>query len=269
MGKRVSYKHIKYFNEYLNGMKRRRMDFLLTKTTYSRKITDEDSVVVFNDRGMDDNKTLHLLNRVRSDAKNWRFENGKLVNQHIDFFKLFNNPRRSKVMCKIDVNSAYWTYAIQKGIVSQETDDLYREYFKGVDSKTAKQARLKALGSLATKKLLIPYVNGKPDYDNEQINVQETRDIYMSICAGIDNLMKDAQKKIEGCYYYYWDCVFVESSFSRESVDFFLEKGYDVTTDETKIEVVKVKDNYYLITTTDGTMYMTRKEDKHLLEDPF
>ena len=103
--------------------------------------------------------------------------------------------------------------------------------------------------------------------DTEQIIEHPARPIYMEVCRGIDDLMKECQQKVEGCIYYYWDCIFTTKKFEKQVIDFFKDRKYEVSVDETSLEVVNVGDAVYLLSTKEAKMYMVRKEDKHLLSE--
>ena len=146
---------------------------------------------------------------------------------------------------------------------------MFLNYYEGDSYLSAKKARLKALGSLATTKQIINYIDGEADYTNIKVVTEKTKDLHMEVCRGVDDLMKECEKAVESCCYYYWDCMFIPKKFEREAVEFFMNKGYDVKVGHTKLEVVKVKDIHYLVSTTVGEkdkVYMTRQEDNKILD---
>ncbi len=267
--KRTSYRHIKFYKEKLKELKLRGMDFEVTKTSYTRKIKTEQYTIIYNEAGKGDRRSLHLINNVRSDAKKYLESGANLRDTNINFFHLFNRPVSDKVMSKIDIKAAYWNYAFKRGIVSVKTNKMFLDYYEGENYKTAKKARLKALGSLSTTKQIINYIDGKADYENVKVITEDTKDLYMEICRGVDDLMKECEKAVESCCFYYWDCMFIPQRFEKDAIDFFVNKGYDVSVGHTKLEMVEVKDIKYLISTTVGEkdkVYMTRQEDKKILD---
>lgn len=88
----------------------------------------------------------------------------------------------------------------------------------------------------------------------------------MEVCNGIDRLMKDVNFNIDGCVYYYWDCIFVKKKFEKEVIEYIESRGYDVSTEETKLEYIKIGETGYLLSTSDSKIYMTKKENGFLLE---
>jgi hypothetical protein len=182
---------------------------------------------------------------------------------------MFNVFDDDEVICKIDMRSAYWTLALQKGIITKETNDIFEKLAENYDEKFSKDLRLKALGALATTKFFQTYGHGV--LKKEKSIAEPTKPLYMEICLGVDRIMRQTNKEVEGCVYYYWDCIFVKKNSSEEVIEFFKKQGYDCSIKETKISYVKVGENGYIISKSDNKIYMTRKDNykniKHEIGD--
>jgi len=261
------YFSIKRYADKLESLKRKKMDFELVTTSYTKKIITKNEVMFFNDEGDNDNKVLLLISAVRNDAKNFLKKSNieDVANIETDFFNLLDIIENDEVIVKVDLKSAYWEYALKVGIISQKTNEKFLSWYEGIESFYAKQARLKALGSLATSKFTSIYKDGKFAY-SMPVHTEKTKAIYMEICNGIDRLMKDCNINVEGCVYYYWDCIFVKKKFEQQVIDYINSRGYDVSTQETKLEPIKIGDIGYMLSTSDNKIYMTRTENKHLLD---
>lgn len=259
--------HIKYFDKKFTSLKNQGVEFELTSTSYTKKITTKNEVIFFNPEGEDDKKVLLLISAVRSDAK--KFKTNKTVDDirsvETDFFNLLDIIKNDELIVKVDIKQAYWEFALKSGVISKETNDKFLSWYENIDAKYAKSARLKALGSLATSKYTSFYGEGKFK-SSDPPKTEKTKDIYMEICNGIDKLMKDCNFNVEGCKYYYWDCIFVKKEFEQDTIDYLNSRGYDVTTEETKLEFIKIGDIGYLLSTSDSKIYMTKKENKFLLD---
>ncbi len=189
MQKKVKYLKLVQFNKYFERLQEDKRSFDLQRTTYSRVIIIDNRKIIFNDRGETDYKTLALISKVRKDAQRFLlYEEWNSVS-YIDFFNMLDLPKSNEVISKVDIKAAYWSYAKMNNVVSEETDQYLKKKFEGHSYQFTKQARLKALGSLATTKYKISYIDGKPDYDTEEIITQPTRNIYMNICKGIDDIV--------------------------------------------------------------------------------
>jgi hypothetical protein len=271
MSKKQRYLHIKHFSNKLELLKKQKLDFELTSTSYTKKITTEKEVMFFNPEGEDDKKVLLLISSVRSDAKKFLAKKTKedsleeVRSLETDFFNLLDIIKSDEIIVKVDIKQAYWEYALKVGIITKATNDKFLTWYENIDAYYAKQARLKALGSLATSKFTSIYQGGKLTY-NKPPSTEKTRDIYMEVCNGIDRLMKDCNFNVDGCKYYYWDCIFVSKEFEQDAIDYINSRGYDVSTEETKLEYVTIGDIGYLLSTSDNKIYMTKKENKFLLD---
>lgn len=267
---KVSYYHISLFPEFISEYKTRRLDFKLCETTYTKKIKIGRETKIFNSKGKSDNKAMLLMNKVRTDASNYleclsicEDKNELLRETNINFYRLFKKPTIKEEIVKVDLKSAYWQYALKRGIITNGTDNTFKKLYKWSDNNIAKQARLRALGGLATQKREIDYNNGKADYDTEILNIEKTKPLYLEICRGVDELMLECKNQIEGVIYYYWDCIFVSKHFSEDAIEFFKDQKYNVNVDQDKIEFVEHKGNSYIISTKNDKCYMVREEDKN------
>lgn len=256
--------HIKYFDKEFKAMLRSGIEFELIRTTYSRRLTNNEEQYHFDNKTDEFKAVLNLINVVRREANEWLKAGGTIRETPIDYFNLLRTPT-DEVMAKIDLRSAYWRYALLNNIITEETDRQLKAIFEDCPVEDYKNARTKILGSLATRKTVQLYAGGQPVGDPEIIT-QPTRPIYIEICRGVDDLMKECASEIEGCVYYYYDCMFVSYKFSDEVIDFFRKKQYDVSVEETKLEFFKIGEVGYLVSTADDKMYVTRRENRHLLD---
>ncbi len=265
MGKKTIYYKISLFDDYLRDLKVTKQSFELSATTYTRKVKKEQYSIIFNQSGKPDKRSLCLINKVRRDGKKYLEAGGQTRESFVNYFKLFQVPDSSKVIHKVDITSAYWSQGLKLGIIQQDTDTYYQDLYEGIPAKEAKGARLKAFGSLATKKYIINYKDGARQLETERLKIEPTREIYIETCRLIDEMMRECAKEIDGCYYYYYDCMFVGEGFSNEVVEFFKEKEYNVTIKTTKLEYKTIMGCDYVLSIADDKMYCTRREDKHML----
>lgn len=266
MSKKQIYNKIKDYNNYLVRFKKYKWDFEVCSTTYTKKIITKNCIYFFNEDGKEDVKQLLLISAVRNDAKKFlqTHKNISVGQNKTDFFNLLDNIKSDTVIKKVDLRSAYWTYAMKMGVVTEETNNKFIEWYKNKVVSFSKNARLKALGSLATTKYSKFYEKGILIKDSPPES-QFTKDLYMEICNGIDRLMKDLNFNVDGCLYYYWDCMFIDSDAEEEVVAYLNKRGYEVSVEEIKIEFLTMGGNGYLYSLDDGKMYMTKRENRHLL----
>lgn len=266
MAKKQRYHDIKHYESKLHKLKKDYRNFQTENTTYTKKIVTDDEIIFFNEGGEDNNSRLLLINAVRNDAKKYLEKNvvQEIYRKETCFFNMLDVIESKKVIRKIDLKSAYWEYARKIGVITEETNNKFLEWYKSVDPYFAKQDRLAALGALATTKYTNIYINGRWSH-SLPVYTEPTRPLYMEICNGVDRLMKDCNFNVPGCKYYYWDCIFVEDDFSEEAIEYLKSRGYEVSVEETKLEYVTIGNVGYLLSMMDGKVYMTKKENKILL----
>lgn len=260
--KKIFYFKIKDSDQYIKKLISNKDNFILEQTKYTRKIKKEDGTsIIFNEDGFEDIYVLSLINSVRNDAKKYKFTKQE-EEELIQYYKLYLDPQGYDII-KVDLSSAYWVGAIQKGLISEKTDNLFHKIYDNKKREIGKSARLKALGSLATRKSIRTYEKGK--LINETVNIEATRDIYMSINREIDMLMRKAANEFDKSVYYYWDCLFIAKENSDDLVQYFKEQGYGSTkSNEIVTTVETIFNNKYLVT-TDDKKYIIRKEDEWLI----
>jgi hypothetical protein len=246
-------------------LKLRKANFEVAKTTYSRKIKMKGLTILFNDDGGSDYDSLALINMVRENAKEYlgktSFEQRK---SFIHFSELINKPKSGEVIHKIDVRSAYWSMALKRGVIEELTNRKLLEVFEFKSAEEMKRARLKALGSLATRKMIQIYEFGK--LIKEEPIIENTKELYMDICRDVDNLMRDCVDENQSIIFYYWDCIFAPETISSEVLNYFKKLKYDVQVEHTKLEYVNVANTNWIVSMSDNKAYLVKKESRGLIE---
>lgn len=258
--KKTIYRPFKEFDNFFERCIEDEQSFELHTTGYTKKVIFDGYSVLFNETGTSDERLLHLINMVRSDAKKYLDKNDVKEPESIKFFDLTDKPPTTLVT-KVDISSAYWTTAQQLGVISDKTHETLYKYYD--NNKELKSARLKALGSLATKKIVHVYANG--EWVSSMPNIQPTRDLYMHICGKVDDCMQDIGYNMNGVFYYYWDCLFCEKRTTREVVDAVAKYDYSSKVQETSISVLKIGRNNYLMSKYDKKMYLIPEDSAGLL----
>jgi len=244
----VVYDDLESFYKYKDDFYRFKKVTVL-KTKYSIKIDYGKKKVFLNkDAESQGTNVLGLINRVKRDTQNYidkvGFEKGKAN----DIFWSYYNDESGMItddadgfeVAKIDLSSAYWTKAINGGVVGSDTKK-YFETMNFKDVKEKKSARLKALGSLATVKSTEIYEYGKRSKEIVPPIVNENfRAIYMGIC---NEVAKDMQTVLSyfDAVYYYWDCIFVDPKHIEGVEEMFKNLGYNCTVERHKAKVFKSK----------------------------
>lgn len=255
-----------YFQEEFDKLIKSGAQFEYERTTFTKKLRTDGLTIFFNQEGKADDRVLSLINKTRNDAKDYIEKNGNnLPNSGIYFLDMFQIPESKDVIMKVDLTSAYWKDALKKGIITQDTDDFLNTQFTDYTQKALKGVRLKALGSLATRKEVEFFQDGKSIHWD--IKVQPTKPLYMAVCKTIDDIMRNCRLKVDGCIFYYWDCMFVRKEFAKDVVDFFKSKDFECTKEETRLTYDKIGTKGYITSEVDGKMYLVSSENRNLIKN--
>lgn len=269
MAKRINYYLSIFFDEEFKKLIRTKSDFEYIKTSFTKKLKTSRHTIIFNNDGTGDDMLLSLINKVRNDAKKYLEKNIEKLqstqHERIYFVDMFELPKHDEIIVKVDLTSAYWRFAVQEGIISEETNAFFNTTFDDRTGKEKKEVRLKALGALATRKEIETYKSGV-SVDWEPVE-QETKILYMFICRSIDNVMRECKHECNGCIFYYWDCMFVRKEYEKDVINFFAKKQFECKSEETRLYYDEIGTRAYFTSEVDGKMYMVEREDKHLIEN--
>lgn len=263
----VRYLSIDDYEDFVEDLRKGKNFFETHRTNYTRKVKFDNNTYMFNEDGRNDFQILSLINRVRRDSRAYFEENKEnifkeLKEASIQYFDLIEKPPFEHIeVAKVDINGAYWNYALQNGIISKETDDYLHNEYGG--TKGMKRARLKALGSLATRKIIDVYEDGV--IKTTRLKKEVTYDLYIYINKGINDLMIDACINTKGSFFYYVDCIFTRADAAQELIDFIAKEKYHTTCDETRVSVETILDRKYLLSKSDDKMYVIRPESEWIL----
>lgn len=244
--------------QFKNHLRSIKADFSCVSTNYSTRIKYKKKNFVFSDQELT-KKELELIQRVRNDADNFEGYITKNQSGQIDFFKFYDTVEERQISgYKLDLNSAYWTTAINIGLLSEETVDFFEK--SGLSK--SKKSRLIGLGSLATKRVTQKFVNGKLEKEDFINNELHTR-IYITICEIVSELMAELSMKFhDSIIYYYWDCIFVKENIDIfDVVNFCEERNYEIKIEgETDFYVSKGEYNSFIMDIETLKKYPIRNE---------
>ena len=177
---------------------------------------------------------IKLIESLRNDADNYNDVVGNAVqitqkqSYEIDFYGFIDRDKNDGIIygTKIDFNKAYWQTGLNIGLISKRSEEILTQLEEATPAyakkKDVKGARLKALGALATRKVIYTYEGGKLVAD-EAVFMHgvwpRRRQIYLTICDIVAKAMSDLMVEFfEYCVYYYWDCIFVRETINEEEI---------------------------------------------------
>ena len=124
-------------------------------------------------------------------------------------------------VAEIDLSAAYWNTAHDMGLISGPT------WEKGLSADVPKQARLMALGSIAS-------IKTKMRFDGEEYHFEGTqqgdyRGWFFAVAKRVGEVVSDYfEANPDTCLLYWVDAVFVRVSQRGAAREFFAERGYAV-----------------------------------------
>lgn len=258
------YKYLKLedYETFKYSAIKHRETFTLITTSTTKRIEYEDLKLVFNSTGERLNpKVINLINKVRRDADLYTVasllnKKNNISSEKIEWLKANDCHSQGEYdIIKLDITAAYWTLALQVGLISKQT----YEYWENLDlpPKKQKMARLQALGSLASVKTVTKYVDGKAIGDPELIFNKLRRNSYLYICYLVDQIMNDIriefEKEILG---YYWDCFFIKSENNTDEIMQRLEfRGLSAKEQMTRVILLKDDTGTVIIDKKTGVIY--------------
>lgn len=260
---KVTYLALWEYDEHFAFYEKEKRNFTTEKTTYTKKIKSGNEVKIFNNEGRSDFQILALINKVRNDAKKWLEKNPfPLLNKEDIFWSRLTEKPPNTVISKIDLNGAYWNAALNRGIITDKTNYYLQDNFDKTDN--LKEARLKSLGSLATRKEVTQYISGE-EHERKIVSNETSRHLYMFLCQQIDDLMQDIAVNMQGAFFYYWDCIFTSTESTYEVQEYIRKQKFNYKTKQVTQTMVDIGNHKYIQTIEDDKMYLIQPEHYSIL----
>jgi hypothetical protein len=205
---RSTSKGVKDFINYLNACNH---TFVLSTTTNSNIIVYADKYhkykVIFSEGVYMSKKEMILQRQLKKEIENntkdqeIKFSSAKKIH----FFE-FDSSLKYMVetsgdcvdienVIEMDITKAYYQMAFNLGYISEK-------FFK-MTLKLPKAIRLRLLGSIATKRIVEKWQNGKV-IEMKSVEDIRMRDIWFEICYNVGKVMKECSQAIQDYFIFYW-----------------------------------------------------------------
>ena len=156
----------------------------------------------------------------------------------------FKNSKKARTgfynnVVELDVNSAYWNIALEKGYIDKSL------YDKGLQM--SKITRLVSLGSLATTKQYIHYDAELNKFEDMGKDYDEVlRSFFFDVSKTLDDMMLECFEMIgyDNVFFYWVDAFFIKKEYQKQVHEFFENRGLKL-----KTKLIK-------------SMYINNEEDK-------
>ena len=186
----------------IKKLKKEKKNFQTISTGYSTKIIVENSNIdYFLAETFSGEKFFYYVNKLKKEIKESGIFVDEIPQDEIKYFDIYQkineidfSMSEKSVYC-IDINSAYLSVLFKEGFISQ---DLFIEL-----SQVEKEIRLKIVGSLATQKTIIKYIEGKP-VSIESKTDENMRNIFFYLCYEIGRTMNHIKQYCRQNYLFFW-----------------------------------------------------------------
>ena len=231
---RSTSKGIRKFINYLNSCN---YSFVLSTTTNSSIIIYSDPYgkykVIFSDGVYMSKKEMILQKKLKKEIE--KNTKGKDITfsstKKIHFFE-FDSSLRYMVetsgdcvdienVLEMDITKAYYQMAYNLGYISKK--------FFEITLALPKHIRLRLLGSIATKRIVEKYKDGKV-VEMKVVEDLKMRDIWFHICYNVGKVMKECSEAIQDYFIFYW----------VDGIYFQQHPLYDQKNDPTKQIIAKI-----------------------------
>lgn len=228
----------------LSELQQKGKNHIVTFTNMTTKVETENSIYVINPERVINKSIFIVMNKIASLINKTKIPDDYRGNIKYNLFNETNidNKIKENQIVEIDIVSAYFNAAINLGYLSAENVNEICELSEKckLTTKEFKKAKLMALGSMATRKEIFEFENGK--YVERDLIIKETENIFFHVAFEIDLLMKDIASKFKEHFFFYWvDALFVSAVAEKEIINYINEKGYICTIK--KIQNVYIQKN--------------------------
>lgn len=218
-------KGLKFFNEMRSNLKEQQIDFVCERTNSSGKIVFEQAGVkksyVFSDE-----KTPFSVMNIGKQLKEEIAQHEKKINklnfadnpfdvEYFDFSKSvnlvnnFNFVKTYENVLEADIVGAYYRAALNLGLISPLTFSKCMAL--------PKKYRLRALGSIATVKIVDVYTKGKLT-ESYKLQSDILRKAWFIICSYVGETMQTLANSIGQAFLFYWvDGIYIDLSVMNDS----------------------------------------------------
>ncbi len=228
--------------QILDYLKQNDVEHTIIQTSNSLKIITQNNTFISSNTKLT-NKAFQAIKRIKKYvAENVEYEKIKKP-KNIHYFESKNIPTKETILqdfVEIDVNSAYFTLALQKNYIDSEILNYVKD---------DKIARLVGLGSLATTKTTEKYNTDTKKYEHISTITEPTENVFFDISNDLGEIMYEILTKVipDTQFSFFWvDAIFCHKK-NIENVQNFLKsknlesKIYEIET----IEIKETKDFRY------------------------
>lgn len=221
----LSFEAVHGFIKWLNT---RKESFSIHSTGYTKTIIWKGDKFTFLDNASRNTFVFPCFNKIKSDIKKSNVIIDKVPRFNIEYFGANDFLKRIKgdystEVINIDLCSAYLTTLLNAKLITEDTFN----YVAGADKAT----RLKAVGMLATNKVIFNFENGKLKSHSFACD-EVMRNYFFYCCYEVGQVMRQVADIAGQNFYFFWvDGIYLSGDFDEKLITTVCEeKGYKVKT---------------------------------------
>lgn len=207
--------------------------FEMVSVGMTEKIIHKGDIYTYVDLSETAGRGFHVSKLLRRDVDEWLLDdkNRQSVQKHNEPFReqMFNIGAIEKAInypsVAIDINDCYWNTAYKLGYITKKT------HISGRRKKQWKTGRNASIGSLIKTETIVPYENGKPDYNKRKSNYasKEHRYVRNHIIGHVHDMFFRLYEQLGPKFYMFLvDCIYTSYDNQKYIEKYFEREGYKV-----------------------------------------
>lgn len=207
--KKPSYNEInkgQNLSNHIDILKKANMDFTLENSTYTARITTDESIINFNTKNLSV-KCFCAAQMIQKNIKDCGIEKPKISIQDLEYFEQNLKSELIPKVINFDITKAYPTILFADGFITEKTFQYLNDL--------KKTERLAAIGMLARKKNITEFENGKPISTN--IDRKETSEYFFYLVDKTNKIISEIRENVKLRFLFSWvDGIYFEFTDENE-----------------------------------------------------
>jgi len=186
--------------DFLKGLILDKKDFTIKKTGYSLEIILNGKKYLFS-KTDNTQKTFFAHSKIKADIRKSNLIIDSVPHQQIKFYDVrnfmeFNQEIFYPEIINVDIKNAYPQTLFNFGCLTENT-------FNYLNTEINKIDRLKAVGMIATNKIIYEFKKGKCFNSYTKSN-KENRNLFKAVCFEVGKNMNDCAQLIKDDFLFFW-----------------------------------------------------------------
>ncbi len=187
-------------NDFLKQLIDAKANFILKKTGYSIEIETGKRKYLFS-KTSNSKKTFYAHSKIKADIVRSNVEIDAVPHHKIKFYDVRDFMENEiefylPEVFNVDIKNAYPQTLFNFGFISNET-------FEYINTEISKLDRLKAVGMIATNKIIYEFKKGEC-INSWQKNNKINRNIFKAVCYNVGDAMNKCGEYLDNSFLFYW-----------------------------------------------------------------